>query len=62
MKPSSKFDIVVYGATGFTGQLVADTSRPHYAGKADLKWAMAGAAWTSSIGTRCDRARRRIPR
>ena len=24
MKPSSKFDIVVYGATGFTGQLVAE--------------------------------------
>ena len=22
--PSSKFDIVVYGATGFTGQLVAE--------------------------------------
>ena len=24
MKPSSKFDIVVYGASGFTGQLVAE--------------------------------------
>ena len=24
MKPSSKFDIIVYGATGFTGQLVAE--------------------------------------
>ena len=42
MKPSSKFDIIVYGATGFTGQLVAEYLATHYAGKADLKWAMAG--------------------
>ena len=42
MKPSSKFDIVVYGATGFTGQLVAEYLASRYAGKADLKWAMAG--------------------
>jgi short subunit dehydrogenase-like uncharacterized protein len=42
MKPSSKFDIVVYGATGFTGQLVAEYLAAHYAGKADPKWAMAG--------------------
>jgi short subunit dehydrogenase-like uncharacterized protein len=42
MKPSSKFDIVVYGATGFTGQLVAEYLASHYSGKADLKWAMAG--------------------
>ncbi len=41
MNPSSKFDIVVYGATGFTGQLVAEYLASHYA-KADLKWAMAG--------------------
>jgi len=31
MKPSSKFDIVVYGATGFTGQLVAEYLASHYA-------------------------------
>ena len=42
MKPSSKFDIVVYGATGFTGQLVAEYLAAHYAGKSDPKWAMAG--------------------
>jgi short subunit dehydrogenase-like uncharacterized protein len=42
MKPSSKFDIVVYGATGFTGQLVAEYLATHYAGTTDLKWAMAG--------------------
>src|SRR6202023_1429226 len=42
MKPSSKFDIVVYGATGFTGQLVAEYLATHYAGKDAPKWAMAG--------------------
>src|SRR5229473_1534018 len=42
MKPSSKFDIVVYGATGFTGQLVAEYLAAHYIGKSDPKWAMAG--------------------
>jgi short subunit dehydrogenase-like uncharacterized protein len=39
---SSKFDIVVYGATGFTGQLVSEYLAEHYKGDADLKWAMAG--------------------
>jgi short subunit dehydrogenase-like uncharacterized protein len=42
MKPSSKFDIVVYGATGFTGQLVAEYLAAHYTGKGDPTWAMAG--------------------
>src|ERR1700742_3367920 len=39
---SSKFDIVVYGATGFTGQLVAEYLATHYKGDCSLKWAMAG--------------------
>ena len=42
MKSSSKFDIVVYGATGFTGQLVAEYLASHYANDGELKWAMAG--------------------
>ena len=40
--PSSKFDIIVYGSTGFTGQLVAEYLAAHYTGKDDPKWAMAG--------------------
>jgi short subunit dehydrogenase-like uncharacterized protein len=40
--PSSKFDIIVYGATGFTGQLVAEYLAEHYRGDRNLKWAMAG--------------------
>jgi short subunit dehydrogenase-like uncharacterized protein len=39
---TSKFDIVVYGATGFTGRLVAEYLAAHYKGDASLKWAMAG--------------------
>jgi short subunit dehydrogenase-like uncharacterized protein len=42
MKSSSKFDIVVYGATGFTGQLVAEYIAAQYANDKELKWAMAG--------------------
>lgn len=39
---SPKFDIVVYGATGFTGQLVAEYLTQHYKTDKTLKWAMAG--------------------
>ena len=39
---SNKFDIVVYGASGFTGQLVAEYLAVHYKGDGNLKWAMAG--------------------
>ncbi|MCG2631843.1 saccharopine dehydrogenase NADP-binding domain-containing protein [Bradyrhizobium sp. WYCCWR 13023] len=39
---SAKFDIVVYGATGFTGQLVAEYLAAHYKNDTQLKWAMAG--------------------
>src|SRR5271168_907178 len=42
MRYSSKFDIVVYGATGFTGQLVVEYLAAHYKNDASLKWAMAG--------------------
>lgn len=42
MSSSSKFDIVVYGATGFTGQLVAEYLAASYRNDAQLKWAMAG--------------------
>src|ERR1700716_658972 len=57
---SSKFDIVVYGATGFTGQLVAEYLAAQYKGDANLKWAMAGrskdklAAVRDAIGAAAD--------
>ena len=59
---SPKFDIVVYGATGFTGQLIAEYLAAHYTGKDDPKWAMAGrskeklAAVRDAIGAPADTA------
>ena len=42
-KASRPFDIVIYGATGYTGRLVAEYLAAHYAGRVDApKWAMAG--------------------
>ncbi|SKB90862.1 saccharopine dehydrogenase family protein [Sphingopyxis flava] len=43
MADTREFDIIVYGATGFTGRLVAEYLAAHYAGRGDApKWAMAG--------------------
>ncbi len=38
-----KFDIIVYGATGYTGRLVAEYLDNHYGSRDDgPSWAMAG--------------------
>ena len=37
-----EFDVVVYGATGFTGQLVAEYLLGQYGVNQDLRWAIAG--------------------
>ena len=43
MAAAREFDIIVYGATGFTGRLVAEYLVQHYAARADAPtWAMAG--------------------
>ena len=43
MAATREFDIIVYGATGFTGRLVAEYLAQHYKGRPDApKWAMAG--------------------
>jgi short subunit dehydrogenase-like uncharacterized protein len=41
-KPAREFDIIVYGATGYTGRLVAEYLKD----KSGLKWAMAGRSLT----------------
>ena len=52
------FDLIVYGATGFTGQLVADYVARTY--PADLRWALAGRSLTrlqevrASVGAPAD--------
>ena len=43
MAATREFDIIVYGATGFTGRLVAEYLAHHYTGRKDApNWAMAG--------------------
>lgn len=43
MSAAREFDIIIYGATGFTGRLVAEYLTHHYQGRADApRWAMAG--------------------
>jgi short subunit dehydrogenase-like uncharacterized protein len=37
-----EFDVIVYGATGFTGRLVAEHMLAKYGAGSDVKWAMAG--------------------
>jgi short subunit dehydrogenase-like uncharacterized protein len=42
MNPAAPFDIVVYGATGYTGRLVAEHLAKRYGVGGAVKWAMAG--------------------
>jgi short subunit dehydrogenase-like uncharacterized protein len=42
MNPNAEFDVVVYGATGFTGQLVAEYLNQQYGNNSGVTWAMAG--------------------
>ena len=42
MNPNAEFDIVVYGASGFTGRLVAEYLAERYGVGGPVKWAMAG--------------------
>ncbi len=42
MNPNAEFDIIVYGATGFTGRLVAEHLAARYGVGGEVKWAMAG--------------------
>ena len=39
---NQQYDVIVYGATGFTGQLVAEYIQNEHATNSDFKWAMAG--------------------
>jgi short subunit dehydrogenase-like uncharacterized protein len=42
MNPNAEFDIIVYGATGYTGRLVAEHLAKRYGVGGEVKWAMAG--------------------
>src|ERR1700722_9794094 len=42
MRPTAEYDLVVYGATGFTGKLVAEHLATRYGAAGELRWALAG--------------------
>ena len=42
MNSTAEFDVVIYGATGFTGRLVAEYMNTSYGVGKDVNWAMAG--------------------
>lgn len=42
MQKTPEFDIIVYGATGYTGRLVAEYLSQEYGADSKLRWAMAG--------------------
>ena len=42
MNANAEFDVVVFGATGFTGQLVAEYLNKQYGKNSGVTWAMAG--------------------
>ena len=42
MKKNREIGIVVYGATGYTGKLVAEYLNNQYGADGDINWAMAG--------------------
>src|SRR5690606_15389527 len=39
---AQEFDVIVYGATGFTGRLVAEYLLRTYGAEGEVRWAMAG--------------------
>jgi short subunit dehydrogenase-like uncharacterized protein len=42
MSANREFDLVVYGASGFTGQLIAEYLAERYGADGELRWALAG--------------------
>src|SRR5436190_14426950 len=42
MNPNAEFDLIVYGASGYTGRLVAEHLAQRYGVDGEVKWAMAG--------------------
>jgi short subunit dehydrogenase-like uncharacterized protein len=42
MRPDTEFDIIVHGATGFTGRLIAEHLHSRYGNGNTVKWAMSG--------------------
>jgi short subunit dehydrogenase-like uncharacterized protein len=52
MESNREFDIIVYGATGFTGRLVAEYLHQQYGVNGEVKWAMAGRSMDKLVAVR----------
>ena len=52
MESNKEFDIIVYGATGFTGRLVAEYLHQQYGVNGEVKWAMAGRSMDKLVSVR----------
>ena len=61
MNKSREFDVIVWGASGFTGKLVAEYLFNKYGSNNDLKWAIAGRDYSKLELVRDEVANRLIP-
>tara|TARA_B110000259_G_scaffold87080_1_gene101420 strand:- start:454 stop:1668 length:1215 start_codon:yes stop_codon:yes gene_type:complete len=61
MNPTKEFDIIVWGASGFTGRLVAAYLFKQYGTQGDLKWAMAGRNQEKLTAVRAEVADSSVP-
>tara|TARA_B110000114_G_scaffold27633_1_gene27724 strand:+ start:553 stop:846 length:294 start_codon:yes stop_codon:yes gene_type:complete len=61
MNPTKEFDIIVWGASGFTGRLVAAYLFKQYGAQGDLKWAMAGRNQEKLTAVRAEVADSSVP-
>ena len=61
MNPTKEFDLIVWGASGFTGRLVAAYLFKQYGTQGDLKWAMAGRNQEKLTAVRAEVADSSVP-
>ncbi len=58
---SRQYDVIIWGASGFTGRLVAEYYTSRYGVDGDLKWAIAGRNQAKLEGIRSDLGNEAIP-
>ncbi len=61
MAKRREFDVIIWGATGFTGRLVAEYYLAQYGVDGDLKWAMGGRSQNKLEAVRADLGNDLIP-
>jgi len=61
MSNDREFDIIVWGATGFTGRLVAEYLFERYGANQSIKWAMGGRSQSKLETVRADVASEEVP-